>query len=1191
MIKAELIAAGSAAQYQSFFEASAQYLDTEFYSMGIQCQGLTVAGTDLTALFAAVRQASQRSSVVVLLASPEGIAVSAVTAVLCKGLGLRPEVNPDAAAAVRAHAAKVGRSLTPEEEKAFSMLPHGTVLLPNHSGLVQGYALPAKKQLVLVLPSTPSELAISFSDRVRELFQPYRATVPSVPEQNTSAPDHVVTRIIRAAQLDGEPIPDLLRPFVERRNPRVELRGSMGDYEITVEAAAHTKAAAVDLCDQTVEELQELLGPFLYSLSGEHLEELAADAAASLGKTLAVAESGSGGLLAQRLKSVPAGTKILAFDAITGDRQSKAEVLGVSKQLLSTHGGSSRQAAAAMALGARKQGSSDLGLAITGIFSDQVKSRFQPGTIHVALTDGQQVWVRTLHLNPQGNRDFYRSAAVLQALNMLRLYCAAYPQPMPGGMTPARATGAGKKESPFQKISAFAASLRGGRRPAPRSASTQMVPADKQQPRLNLIQRLRAGKLDANDKIRLGVVGLCAVIFIGCLVYIGSVYLESVNNARLNASLSDLFAEEVDPSDVDGYPAGYQAKFASLYAQNPDVAGWIKIEGTQVDYVVVQTTDNLYYERRDFSRKDNQHGVPFVDFRVAQREPSTNTVIYAHNMNDGQMFGELLNYKSLAYYKEHPLVSYDSVYYDGDYKIFGIVLCKKDDPEFDYHNFIEPTTDQEMLEYISKIRERSLINTKVDVGVGDKLLTLSTCDYTFKSNTGDRIARFVVFARKVRDGESTDVDTAGATLNLNPVLPQEWYDQLARDQEAERKAQEEAQAAAAASKWLTEEEKATLSAEEQKALAESRRADAQNYLTYDEQEDTELPLSYKLSLIEDRKVDFRLFLYSDEAGYSLSKRINLAEERRQDALNYLSSSELYSLRSYQEVLDAIEAKKAAAADNAKWLTQEEMSSLSASEQSSLIAQRKKQAQEAGITAAEIASAQSWSDIQALISQKGEKASFIASNAPYLNSSDSSRSLSELQSLVSERKQQAVNAGLTDSEISGCKNWDALKRLIDQKNQDAAAAAEAERKAKEAFLKDSYKMKFVNIDTGSATSAQLQKNYEENKAYAESKLTSAEINSCKNWNDILLLIQKKEAGSDGENIGTGNTSDGNTSNGNTSDGNTSNGNTSDGNTSDGNTSDGNTSNGNTSTDSNQTSTGNVPTEGAPANAPAAEPAES
>lgn len=1142
IIKAEIIAVGSAEQYQPFFEASADYLRTEFYSMGVQCEGFTAAGTDPAKLFAAVRQAAQHAAVVVVLESPEGAAVSAVTMVLCQGLGLKAELNAEALAAARAHAVKTGRSLTEEEAKAFAAFPQGAVLLPNHSGLVQGYALPAKKQLMLVLPSTPSELSITFSSNVKDLFRPYQATVPTTPEQNRAPGSQTASRVIRAAQLDGEPIPALLRPFVERQNPRVELRGSMGDYEITVEASCQTKAAAVSLCDETVEELQGILGPFLYSLSGERLEELAVQGLSRLGKTLAVAESGSGGLLSQRIKAVPQGPACLGFEAVTPDRQSKSEQLGISKQLLGAHGGSSRQAAAAMALGARKQGETQLGLSITGIFSDQVKSRFQPGTIHVALTDGQQVWVRTLHLNPQGDRDFYRSAAVLQALNMVRLYCASFPHPLPGGMTPAKATGAGKQEGPLERFSAFFASLGGGKKPRTAAGSKELAPSGEQGPRLNLFQKLKAGKLDRNDKIRLGVVGLCAVVFISCLVYIGSVYLESHNNAKLNDALSSLFDQEVDPDEVEGYPLGYQSKFASLYAQNPDVAGWIKIENTQVNYVVVQTTDNAYYERRDFSRKDNQHGVPFVDFRVAQREPSTNTVIYAHNMNDGQMFGELLNYKSLAYYKEHPLVSYDSVYYDGQYKIFGIVVCKKDDPDFSYHNFIEPTTDKEMTDFISKIRERSLINTKVDVGVGDKLLTLSTCDYTFKSSTGDRIARFVVFARKVRDGESTDVDTAGATLNLNPVMPQEWYDTLAKAQEAERKAQEEAEAASVSGKWLTDDEKASLSAEEQKALAASRQSDANSYLTYDEREDVNLSLSYKLDLIAERKADFKLFLYSDESGYSLTKKIDLADERREEALHYLSSSELYSLKNYKQVVEAIEEKKNAVSSDAKWLTKDEISSLSSSEKKALIAKRKKEAEAAGLSSAEIASASSWEDIQDMIAQKGEKTSFIADNKPYLNSSDSSRSLSDLKALVEERKNKAYDAGLSDAEISSCKNWDALKKLIDKKNSENAAAAEAERKAKEAFLKDAAKMKFVSIDTSSATSAQLQKNYEENKAYAESKLTSGEIASCSNWNAILKLIEQKEASSSSGSSGSssGGSSSGGSSSGGSSSGGSSSG---------------------------------------------------
>ena len=106
-----------------------------------------------------------------------------------------------------------------------------------------------------------------------------------------------------------------------------------------------------------------------------------------------------------------------------------------------------------------------------------------------------------------------------------------------------------------------------------------------------------------------------------------------------------------------------------------------------------------------------------------------------------------------------------------------MVVCKADDPDFDYHNFIDSDSDAAKNEYIEKIMKRSIIKTTVDVKASDRLLTLSTCDYTFRDpDTNKLIARLVIFGRALRDGESEAVNVNAATLNPNPLMPKQWYE-------------------------------------------------------------------------------------------------------------------------------------------------------------------------------------------------------------------------------------------------------------------------------------------------------------------------------------------------------------------------------------------------------------------------------
>ena len=368
---------------------------------------------------------------------------------------------------------------------------------------------------------------------------------------------------------------------------------------------------------------------------------------------------------------------------------------------------------------------------------------------------------------------------------------------------------------------------------------------------------------EPRELIRKGVLILAVVILVGSLIYIASYFGESKRNEERTGAFKDIFSSAAAGGSYevgDSFPKGYLEKFWPLYEINPDVSGWIEIPDTKVAYPVVQTGNNKDYDRVDFDGNKNQHGIPFVDYRVDLRKPSTNTVIYSHNMNDGQMFGELIGYKQLDYYKKHPVVQYDSVYSEGMYKIFGVVICKADDPDFLYHNYIEKTSDKDMQAFIDKIQERSIIKTTVDVKPSDKLLTLSTCDYSFKDENGKETARFVVFARKVRDKEAATVDVENAKVNPNPVMPEAWYKYIEKlhQQDLARQASESASASEQdytklreeAAKWFTASELAGIKDEDLAAAIEQRKKESASFLTDEEQET--LSPEQKEQIINDR---------------------------------------------------------------------------------------------------------------------------------------------------------------------------------------------------------------------------------------------------------------------------------------------------------------------------------------------------
>lgn len=251
-------------------------------------------------------------------------------------------------------------------------------------------------------------------------------------------------------------------------------------------------------------------------------------------------------------------------------------------------------------------------------------------------------------------------------------------------------------------------------------------------------------------------------------------------------SAAQVISGELEPTLAEAeYPDGMQEKFRPLYSVNDDTVGWVRINDTPVDYVVVQSDTNSYYERKDFYENYSIRGIIFMDYRNlllwnAAPALSKNTVLYGHHMaSDGSVFTCLENYTDLDYYKEHPVIEYDTLYANYKWKIIGAFLNYPNDPadgEDLFYYWYTDFTDGNTVAFANEVASRSfVVNPSVDVQPTDRFLTLSTCTYML--DRGSRVnARFVVVARLVRDGENAEVDVEKAFANEDRRMPQLWYD-------------------------------------------------------------------------------------------------------------------------------------------------------------------------------------------------------------------------------------------------------------------------------------------------------------------------------------------------------------------------------------------------------------------------------
>ena len=186
--------------------------------------------------------------------------------------------------------------------------------------------------------------------------------------------------------------------------------------------------------------------------------------------------------------------------------------------------------------------------------------------------------------------------------------------------------------------------------------------------------------------------------------------------------------------------------FLKLKQKNQDIIGWLTIDGV-VDQAVVQK-DNSRYLNRDYLGNKNVNGALFLDMAIPLNSRPYTLMVYGHNMKTGEMFGKLLKYKQVSWYKNHAFATFNSQYEDGRYVIFSAAKVQVV-PGTSFVNLYGLLTDEiaQREEVIQQLNLLSCFNNFVDVRADDQLLLLITCD-------GDEDERFVVAARRVREGES-----------------------------------------------------------------------------------------------------------------------------------------------------------------------------------------------------------------------------------------------------------------------------------------------------------------------------------------------------------------------------------------------------------------------------------------------------
>lgn len=273
-----------------------------------------------------------------------------------------------------------------------------------------------------------------------------------------------------------------------------------------------------------------------------------------------------------------------------------------------------------------------------------------------------------------------------------------------------------------------------------------------------VIEKEALKELQKAEKLRRRIMILASIVAVASLGYFFVYYYFS---ARTNMDYDQL----VSLKGSDALSSGVQQEkntfslnksairlpdilpeYETLYNKNKKLIGWLKIDDTNIDYPVMQTSDNTYYLDHNYNQEYDKNGSIFLDYNCSVYPRSTNMIVYGHHMKSGNMFGNLQKYAKESYGKKHSVITFDTIYEKAQYQVmyvFRSQVYNEDDIVFKYYQFIEANSETEFNSYMQEMSALSLYDTGVTAEFGDSLLTMSTCD----SSQTD--GRFVVVAKRI----------------------------------------------------------------------------------------------------------------------------------------------------------------------------------------------------------------------------------------------------------------------------------------------------------------------------------------------------------------------------------------------------------------------------------------------------------
>ncbi len=402
----ELLSTGDELLTGQVVDTNSAWLMDRLWELGVMVRRKTLVGDDRPDLLAVLAETTARADVVVMSGGLGPTEDDLTAECVAQAMGVPLVVDDASLAAIRERFEKFGRTMTPNNAKQ-ARFPRGATILPNRLGTAPGFLVRLGRAELTCLPGVPVE----YKGLCEEAVLPrIAARVGEVP----------AARLVKLIGIPESHADEAMRPVMdapEHRGVRFGYRAHWPEIHVKwsvpgPDAEAHA--------DRILVEVRRIFGDAIFAEGKEELPQGVIERLTARGERLALAESCTGGLVAELLTSVPGASAVLEVGAVVYANDAKTALLGVPEALLAAHGAVSEPVVRAMAEGVRRLGAVTWGLAVTGIAGPTGGTAEKPvGTAHLAIAgpDGTRTWARRF----PGDRERVRKTSAYDLLNQLRL--------------------------------------------------------------------------------------------------------------------------------------------------------------------------------------------------------------------------------------------------------------------------------------------------------------------------------------------------------------------------------------------------------------------------------------------------------------------------------------------------------------------------------------------------------------------------------------------------------------------------------------------------------------------------------------------------------------------------------------------------------------------------------------------------